>query len=70
MWKREREWKGKGREKNQENSRWKMREKKVMKLASRGKRLGAFCIDAAVPVITTIMYIAASIAMIPQRSHA
>jgi len=40
-----------------------MKEKKVMKLASRGKRLGAFCIDAAVPVITAIMYIAAAVTM-------
>lgn len=42
MWKREREWKGKGREKNQENSRWKMRmsapERLVLiKKAKRGK---------------------------------
>ena len=42
---------------------YKMKEKKVMKLASRGKRLGAFCIDAAVPVITAIMYIAAAVTM-------
>lgn len=33
-----------------------MKDRKVMKLASRGKRLGAFCIDFAVPMITSIVF--------------
>ena len=45
-----------------------MKEKKVMKLASRGKRLGAYCIDAVVPVIATIMYLAASVAMLVKQA--
>ena len=45
-----------------------MKEKKVMKLASRGKRLGAYCIDAVVPVIATIMYLAAAVAMMVKQA--
>ena len=41
-----------------------MREKKVMKLASRGKRLGAFCIDAVVPIVSVSIFFGAMIAMI------
>lgn len=33
-----------------------MKEKKIMKLASEGKRFGAYCIDAIVPVVAAIMY--------------
>ena len=33
-----------------------MKEKKVMKLASRGKRLGAYCIDAVVPAVAGMIY--------------
>lgn len=45
-----------------------MREKKVMKLASRGKRLGAYCIDAVIPIIASIMYLAATVAMMVKRA--
>ena len=45
-----------------------MREKKVMKLASRGKRLGAYCIDAVIPIIASIMYLAATVAMMIKRA--
>lgn len=38
-----------------------MREKKVMKLASEGKRFGAYCIDIIVPVIAGIMFFVAII---------
>lgn len=41
-----------------------MREKKVMKLASRGKRLGAFCIDAVVPIVSVSIFFGAMIAVI------
>ncbi len=34
-----------------------MKEKKVMKLASRGKRLGAYCLDLIVPAIVSIIFI-------------
>ncbi|MBR2540607.1 MAG: RDD family protein [Mogibacterium sp.] len=33
-----------------------MKERKVMKLASRGKRLGAFCIDAVIPVVSGLIF--------------
>ena len=33
-----------------------MTEKRVMKLASRGKRFGAACIDAFVPVVSYLLY--------------
>lgn len=41
-----------------------MKEKKVMKLASRGKRFGAFCIDAVVPVIATMIFFGAFISVL------
>lgn len=44
-----------------------MREKKVMKLASRGKRFGAFCIDAVVPVVATMIFFGAMIAIIVEE---
>lgn len=36
-----------------------MKEKKVMKLASEGKRLGAYCIDAIAPAVAGIMFVIA-----------
>ncbi|MBE6041750.1 MAG: RDD family protein [Clostridiales bacterium] len=39
-----------------------MTERKVMKLASRGKRFGAYCIDAVIPVVAAIMFLSSSIA--------
>ncbi len=39
----------------------KMKEKKVMKLASEGKRLGAYCIDAIAPAVAVIMFIVAAV---------
>ena len=41
-----------------------MREKKVMRLASRGKRFGAFCIDAVVPAVSVIICFGAMVALI------
>lgn len=41
-----------------------MREKKVMKLASRGKRFGAFCIDSVVPVVSTMIFFTALLAVV------
>ena len=35
-----------------------MTEKKVMKLASRGKRFGAACIDSVVPFVSYLLYTA------------
>jgi uncharacterized RDD family membrane protein YckC len=40
-----------------------MGQKKVMKLATEGKRLGAFCIDAVVPVIVCCIMTGAGIAL-------
>ena len=37
-----------------------MGNKRVMKLASRGKRLGAFCIDAIIPFVVTIIFLTAT----------
>lgn len=37
-----------------------MGSKRVMKLASRGKRLGAYCIDAIIPFVVTIIFLTAT----------
>lgn len=42
--------------------------KKVMKLASRGKRLGAYCIDAVVPFILLIISLSSVFKLIPNNS--
>jgi hypothetical protein len=39
-----------------------MTEKRIMKLASRGKRFGAACIDSFIPVISYLLYSAVMIA--------
>ena len=37
-----------------------MGSKRVMKLASRGKRLGAYCIDAVIPFVVMIIFLTAT----------